>query len=57
METLSIVADVCGILGFLISLFVFNRVIKINKKISATDNSIKQTARGKGNKQNVMTNK
>ncbi len=56
-STLSIVASICGILGFIISLFAINGVTKINKRINKTDNSINQSATGTGNKQNVTTNK
>jgi len=53
-NVISIISDICGILGFIISLFAINGVIKINKKIN--DNSINQIAKGKGNKQNITTN-
>jgi len=56
-NTISIVADICGILGFVISLFAINGVRKINKTINKTDNSINQSAKGTGNKQSVTTNK
>ncbi len=32
-NTISIIADVCGILGFLISLFAVNKVYSIKKEI------------------------
>jgi len=54
---ISLIADICGILGFIISLFAINGVRKINKKINNTDNSINQKAKGTGNTQNVTTNK
>lgn len=56
-NTISIIADICGILGFVISLFAINGVRKINKTINKTDNSINQSAKGTGNKQSVTTNK
>ena len=56
-NTISIIADICGILGFVISLFAINGVRKINKTINKTDNSINQNAKGTGNKQSVITNK
>jgi len=56
-NTISIIADICGILGLVISLFVINGVRKINKTINNTNNSIKQNAKGSGNKQSVTTNK
>ena len=59
METISLIADICGILGFLVSLFVASRVMKISNKIDANievDKSNKQTAFGKENKQKI-TNK
>ena len=56
-NTISVVANVCGILGFIVSLFALNGVRKINKRIDNTDNSIKQTAIGKENKQSVTTKK
>ena len=32
-NTISIIADICGILGFLISIFAISKVYKINKEI------------------------
>lgn len=56
-NTISLIADICGILGFVISLFAINGVRKINKQINKTDNSINQSAKGSGNTQNITTNK
>lgn len=56
-ETISIVADICGILGFLISIFAVTKVYKIKTKIENTDSSIRQTAKGSGNSQTATTNK
>lgn len=55
--TLSLVADICGIIGFIGSLFALNGVRKINKQINNTDNSINQKAKGNSNTQTVTTNK
>lgn len=43
--TLSNLADICGVLGFIISLFAMNGVVKINKrtnsnKVSVSDSPI-----------------
>lgn len=38
-NTLSVVADFCGILAFLISLFVAGTVYKINNRISNSNNN------------------
>ena len=56
-NTISIIADICGILGFVISLFAINGVRKINNQIKNTDSSINQSAKGRGNTQNVTTHK
>lgn len=56
-NTISLVADICGILGFVISLFAINGVRKITKQINKTDSSINQSAKGTGNTQNITTNK
>jgi hypothetical protein len=52
-NTISLIADGCGILGFVISLFAINGVINIKKKISHTDNSINQSSKGIGNSQSI----
>jgi len=51
-ETISIIADICGILGFLISIFVASKVYTINK---TTSNKNSQSAFGKKNKQSIKT--
>ncbi len=56
-NAISLIADICGIIGFVISLFAINGVRKINKQINKTDNSINQSAKGSGNIQNITTNK
>ncbi len=56
-NTISVIADICGIIGFIVSIFAINGVRKINKQINKTDNSINQGAKGNGNTQNVTTNK
>lgn len=56
-KTISLLADFCGILGFIISIFAINGVRKINKQINNTDNSISQTAKGSSNTQKITTNK
>lgn len=56
-NTISIIADICGILGFFISIFAINGVRKINKSINKADNSINQKVKGTGNIQSVTTNK
>jgi hypothetical protein len=33
METISVIADVCGILGFVISIFAVSRVYNIKKEM------------------------
>lgn len=50
---LSIIANCCGILGFLISLFAVSEVRKINKRTDNSNNSKKQSAFGSGNKQTM----
>lgn len=58
MENLiSIIANICGILGFFISLFAIYKVRIILKQINNTDNSISQKAKGTNNTQTVTTNK
>ena len=49
METISIIADFCGIAGFIISIFVIKGVRKINSQI----NSNTQTAFGSKNSQQI----
>lgn len=56
-NSISLIADFCGILGFVISLFAINSVKKINKKINRSNNSINQSAKGRGNTQNITTDK
>jgi fructose 1,6-bisphosphatase len=46
METISLIADICGILGFLISIFAVSKVYKIKKEMS--DNN-KVSVSGKTN--------
>ena len=43
---LSFIADICGILGFVISLFAIGGVIKINKKINSNNVKVKDTKIG-----------
>ncbi|ANH81664.1 hypothetical protein A8C56_12335 [Niabella ginsenosidivorans] len=38
-KVISIVADICGIIGFVISLFVVSTVYKIKKQISNSNNN------------------
>ncbi|MEZ4942258.1 MAG: hypothetical protein R3D58_15375 [Saprospiraceae bacterium] len=38
--TLSNIADICGILGFIFSLFALGGVIRINKKINSNNVSV-----------------
>lgn len=40
---LSLISDLCGIAGFLISLFAIGAVIKINKKINSNNVNVKDT--------------
>ncbi len=54
-KEISLIANICGILGFIISLFAINGVIKIKKKIKKTDNSINQTIKGNSNSQQVTS--
>lgn len=56
-NALSIVADLLGILGFIMSLYAVRTVIMIKRTINRTDNSINQKAGGFGNTQSVTTNK
>jgi hypothetical protein len=55
--SLSFVADICGIIGFVLGLFALNGVRNINKRINNTDNSVSQSASGYKNKQKIETNK
>ena len=41
--TLSNIADICGILGFIISLFAIGGVIRINKRINSNKVSVTGT--------------
>lgn len=41
--TISTLADICGILGFLVSLIAIGGVIKINKKINSTNMTVQDT--------------
>jgi hypothetical protein len=43
---LSLIADLCGIAGFIISLFAIGAVIKINKKINSNNVNVKDTKIG-----------
>ena len=45
-STLSIIASICGIIGFIISLFTVSKVIKIEKRL---DKSNKVSVKGKTN--------
>lgn len=49
-EIISIIADICGILAFFISIFAASRVITLTKQN-------KQTAIGKNNKQEINIGK
>lgn len=51
-ETISLIANICGILGFFISIFAVSKVYTLNKTIS---NINKQSAIGKENKQSITT--
>ncbi|HRB70563.1 MAG TPA: hypothetical protein PK776_01810 [Flavobacterium sp.] len=51
-RTISIIADICGILGFFISLFAASKVITLSK-IKGDKNN--QLAVGKKNKQKIST--
>lgn len=44
--TLSTVADICGIIGFIISLVAIGGVIKINKRINSNNVNVKSTTIG-----------
>ncbi|MFV0225489.1 hypothetical protein OBJ96_10370 [Empedobacter falsenii] len=37
-STLSIVASICGIIGFLISIFAVSKVVKIEKRLNNSNN-------------------
>jgi hypothetical protein len=41
--SLSTIADICGIIGFIISLITLGGVIKINKKINSNKVNVKNT--------------
>ena len=43
---LSFIADICGIAGFIISLFAISGVIKINKKINSNNVTVSDTKIG-----------
>jgi len=51
-ETISLIADFCGILGFFISIFAMSKVYTLNKTIGDINN---QSAIGKENKQSIKT--
>lgn len=51
-ETISLIADFCGILGFFISVFAVSKVYTLNKIIGNKNN---QSAIGKENKQSIKT--
>lgn len=56
MEIVSLIADICGILGFFISLFAIAGVIRINKRINNINISGPtniQKARGRDNDQRI----
>jgi len=38
-NTISIIADICGILSFIVSLFVVNTVYKIKKEFTNSNNN------------------
>jgi hypothetical protein len=44
--TLSSIADICGILGFIISLFAIGGVIRINRKFDSNKVNLKNTKIG-----------
>ena len=54
-KVISIIADVCGILGFIISLFAVSSIIKI--KNSNSNNGNTQKAKGTGNTQSITSSK
>lgn len=37
-STLSIIASICGIIGFIVSLFAVSKVYKIEKKVNESNN-------------------
>lgn len=37
-STLSIVASICGIIGFLLSIFAVSKVVKIDKRLNNSNN-------------------
>ena len=39
-NSISIIADICGILGFLISIFAVSKVYKIKKEIKCNNNKV-----------------
>ena len=41
--TLSDIANICGILGFIVSLFAIGGVVKINKRLNSTNVKVKDT--------------
>ncbi len=45
--TLSSIADICGIIGFIISLFAIGGVIRINKRINSNNVNVKGTSVGR----------
>lgn len=45
-EAISIVADICGILGFLLGIFAVSKVFKLKQQIKGNDNN---TVNFKGN--------
>jgi hypothetical protein len=51
-ETISIIANICGILGFFISIFAASKVITLTKTIGDKNS---QFVLGKKNKQNIST--
>ena len=51
-ETISIIANICGILGFFISIFAASKVITLSKTIGDKNS---QFALGKKNKQKIST--
>lgn len=52
-ETISLIADICGILGFLISLFVAAKVIQITKNTRINSHNNRQDANGNSNRQSI----
>jgi hypothetical protein len=53
--SLSVIADYCGIGGFILSVIAIFGVVKINKKVNNTNNVNKQVARGDDNRQSINT--